>query len=363
MVVVETAAAGASRYHRATSTCENGSMADSERWRVTANKIADETLFPSALAVDRGEKSPRQNLDLLADEGFYGLAAPADLGGLGLGAYDTIADIVSAFAGGCLTTTFVGLQHFGPVLSVASSPSATIRDRWLGPLCRGERRAGIALAGLRPGPAQVHVAAVPGGYLVTGETAWVTGWGLIDTLQVAARDEFDVIHFLLLDAVESPTLTVDGTHLMAVQASSTVSIRFDGHFVPADRLTHTQPFAQWAGEDAFGSSLNGFLALGVAARCAALIGPSPLDDELARARIDLLTAAPAEIPASRAQASLLAVRAATTLVVQSGSRSVLTDHHAQRLYREAGFLLVFGTRPAIKQQLLERLAAGRLLAS
>jgi len=46
------------------------------------------------------------------------------------------------------------------------------------------------------------------------------------------------------------------------------------------------------------------------------------------------------------------------LMVQSGSRSVLADHHAQRLYREAGFLLVFGSRPAIKQELLNRLVSG-----
>lgn len=338
-------------------------MTDTERWRANAIRIADETLFPSALAVDRGEISPQENLNVLAAEGFYGIAAPPELGGLGLGAYEAIADVVIAFAGGCLTTTFIGLQHFGPVLSVAASPSAGIRETWLGPLCRGERRAGIALAGLRPGPAQVRVETVSGGYLVTGETTWVTGWGLIDTLQVAARDEFDVIHYLLLDAVESPTLTVRRTHLMAVQASNTVAIQFNRHFVPADRLTHTQPFAQWAGQDAFGSSLNGFLALGVAARCAALLGPSPLDEELTLARIGLLTAAPADIPVARATASLLAMRAATTLVVQVGSRSVLWDQHAQRFYREAGFLLVFGTRPAIKQELLDRLAAQQLLAS
>ena len=48
--------------------------------------------------------------------------------------------------------------------------------------------------------------------------------------------------------------------------------------------------------------------------------------------------------------------------MHAGSRSVLTDHHAQRLYREAGFLLVFGTRPAIKQELLGRLAAAPLPA-
>jgi len=330
-------------------------MADTDRWRTLAHKIADETLFPNALDVDQGRQTPRANLDLLASEGFYGIAAPPELGGLGFGAYDVIADSLIALAGGCLTTTFVGLQHFGPVLSVAASPSTEIRETWLGPLCRGERRAGIALAGLRPGPAQVRIEPVAGGYLVRGETAWVTGWGLIDTLHVAGRDSEDVIHFLLLDAVESPTLTVGATHLMAVQSSSTVTVRFDDHFVPADRLTHSQPFAEWAGQDSFGSSLNGFLALGVASRCATLIGPSGLDDELARARTALLTAEPHEIPAARSRSSLLATKAATTLIVQNGSRSVLTNHHAQRLYREAGFLLVFGTRPAIKEELLAML--------
>lgn len=330
-------------------------MADNDRWRALAHKIADETLFPNALDVDLGNENPQANLDLLAAEGFYGLAGPPELGGIGMGAFDVVADVLIALAGGCLATTFVGLQHFGPVLSVAASGSQQLRDTWLGPLCRGERRAGIALAGLRPGPFQVRIEAAPGGFLINGETAWVTGWGLIDTLQVAGRDHDDVIHFLLLDAVESPTLTVGPTHLMAVQASNTVTVRFDDHFVSAERLTQSQPYAEWSGQDSFGSSLNGFLALGVASRCTSLLGPGPLDDELAQARRDLLTTEPAGIPAARSRASLLAAKAATTLIVQTGSRSVLTDQHAQRLYREAGFLLVFGTRPAIKTELLRQL--------
>jgi hypothetical protein len=53
----------------------------------------------------------------------------------------------------------------------------------------------------------------------------------------------------------------------------------------------------------------------------------------------------------------LTVRAATALVVGRGSRSVLIEDHAQRLYREAAFLLVFGSRAAIKTSLLRRLGA------
>ena len=61
-------------------------------------------------------------------------------------------------------------------------------------------------------------------------------------------------------------------------------------------------------------------------------------------------------PAARAAASELALRAATTLMIHTGSRSVLTDNPAQMLLREAGFLLVFGTRPLIRDALLTRIA-------
>lgn len=122
--------------------------------------------------------------------------------------------------------------------------------------------------------------------------------------------------------------------------------------MPADRLTRTQPLGEWAGADSFGSSLNGFLALGVARRAARLLETDRWDDDIAGCRTALLTAASAGIPAARARTSRLAVRIATELMVRTGSRAVLAGNHAQRLYREAGFLLVFGSRPAIRDELL-----------
>jgi hypothetical protein len=44
-------------------------------------------------------------------------------------------------------------------------------------------------------------------------------------------------------------------------------------------------------------------------------------------------------------------------VVHQGAVAILTDQHAQRLAREALFLLVFGSRPTIKACL------GRLLSA
>src|SRR5882672_10635827 len=107
--------------------------------------------------------------------------------------------------------------------------------------------------------------------------------------------------------------------------------------------------------------VNGSLALGLVRRCARLLGPGPLDDELAACRELLDDAITADAMAeARAAASELAVRAAAALAVRDGSRSVTVDQHAQRLAREALFLLVFGSRPGIKSALLRRLGARNL---
>ena len=55
--------------------------------------------------------------------------------------------------------------------------------------------------------------------------------------------------------------------------------------------------------------------------------------------------------AARAAACELALRATAALLVSQGSTAILADQDAQRLAREALFLLVFGSRPPIKQAL------------
>ncbi|GAA1404242.1 acyl-CoA dehydrogenase family protein [Catellatospora coxensis] len=327
-------------------------MGEASRLRARAAEIADEVLFPAALAVDAADRVPASQLDLLAAEGFYGVAARADGSGMD---FPLAAALVETFASGCLTTAFVWLQHHGPVLAAADSERPGIRETWLEPLAKGVRRAGIALAGLRSPTAPMRVRAVDGGYLLDGAVPWVTGWNMIDTLYTAARDSHDDVHFLFVDAADAPTLSTTPLELVAVQASRTVDVRFDGHFVPADRLADVRAYEKWSSSDASGSALNGFLALGVVSRCCRLLGPSAVDAELAAARAALLAGDAAAVPAARATASDLVLRATAQLTVRTGARAVLRDAHAQRLLREAAFLLVFGNRPAIRDALLARL--------
>jgi alkylation response protein AidB-like acyl-CoA dehydrogenase len=329
-----------------------------ERIAERARWIADEVLFPAAMAVDGTQRLPPSHLDLMAREGFYGLAGPADCGGLDLDAH-TAAGIVEILASGCLTTTFVWLQHHGVVRAVRTAADPALLERWLKPLCGGEHRAGLALGGALPGPPSLRATQVPGGYLLDGTSPWVTGWGMIDTLYTAARDDQDNVVTALVAASAGPTLDAEPMQLVAVMASSTVRLAFNRHFVPADRVIGSAPHSDWLARDARGLRINGSLALGVAARCCAMIGPSPLDGELRARRAALDTAPPGAMPGARAAASELAIRAAAALVTVRGSRAILAGEHPQRLAREALFLLVFASRPAIKESLSGLLTTGR----
>lgn len=320
-----------------------------------AQQIADEVLFPAAMAVEEAGQVPASHLDLLASAGFYGLAGPPGSGWLAVDPKPA-CQIIEVLASGCLSTTFVWLQHHGAVRAVLAAGPA-VRGEWLEPLCTGARRGGIALGGAMPGPPLLRARRVPGGYVLDGMSPWVTGWGMIDVLLAAARDSHDNVVTALIPARAGPTLAAEPVRMVAVMASSTVQLRVHDHFVADGSVTSVAPHRDWLARDAMGLRINGSLALGLIARCCRLLGPSPLDGELAARRAALDGAQPPAMPAARAAASALAIRAASALVTAAGSRAILAGQHPQRLAREALFLLVFGSRPAIRESLADHLTA------
>jgi alkylation response protein AidB-like acyl-CoA dehydrogenase len=320
-----------------------------------ARRLADEVLFPRAIETDRSALVPIELLDAMAAAGMYGLVGPLEAGG-----FDAPPEIVDRavelLAGGCLTTTFVCMQHHGVVTTVAASTEA-LREEWLGRLCTGEARSGVAFAGLRrPGPPAMTVREDGDEFVLDGYAPWVTGWGRIDLVHVAARDEAGDVLWFLVDAAETDGLRVELLQLAAVNASGTVTVHLDGLSVPAERLTRREPFDEWRLRDAGSLRRNGSLALGVAARAVGLLATYPDLDHLASGLLEQIdesrslldTAGVEGMAAARAGASRVAMRAASVLVTAGGGRSILLDEHAQRLAREALFLLVFGQTPAIR---------------
>lgn len=324
-----------------------------------AQRLADEVLFPAALETDTAPTLPVEGLDALAGAGLYGLRGPAWAGGLEAD-LDTSCAVTEALAGGCLTTAFVWSQHLGTPFVVAAGGSPALGS-WVRPLCQGTLRSGLALAGAQPGPHPLRATRVASGWELTGACPWVSGWGRIDVLHTAALADDGSTVWLLVDAREDDSLRVTAIPLVALNATATVDVTFDGYRVPDERVTVVSPpdSGDASGPPPASLRSHAALALGVAARCCRLMGPGPLDAELAALRTELASGDMRMVTGARAGAAELAVRAAVALMSLTGSASLLVSQHPQRLAREALFVSVFASRSAVRDALLDRLGAGR----
>ena len=194
-----------------------------------------------AAAVDAADTIPEAHLRGLADAGLYGIFAPAEAGGLGLDA--EVGLVIEELASACLASTFVWLQHLR-LLGAMLDPGtpAALREALLPAVVRGEVRGGVALAGLLPGPPRLTARPVDGGWLLDGDAPWVSGWGIVDLLVVAARGPEDTTVTLLVDAREQHGLAAARQRLGAVNASATVQLSFAGLFVPDGRFVGQKPY-------------------------------------------------------------------------------------------------------------------------
>ncbi len=333
-----------------------------------ARELADTVLLPAADEVDATATIPDGHFRALADAGLHGLAAPPEAGGPDIG-FDEFLAVVETLAGACLTTTFTWMQHHGTVRGLADTANTALRERHLADAVAGRTRCGVAFAGAIPQPPKLWATAVDGGWRLDGVAPLVTGWGLVDLLQVSARDtatadaddEHARVVALLVPARAAEGVTVHPLDLAAANGSRTVRLDVDGWRVPGDAVVAVRSRAEFLAGMLGSARINGCLALGVAGRCAAMVDeagePEPTAAlrravDAARAGLDAALADPSAMPAARATASALAVRAAATLTVAVGSRALVGRHPAQRLAREAAFTLVAAGRPEIRDGLL-----------
>ena len=86
-------------------------------WIDRARELASGVFAPAAMRVEASQRIPPEHLDLLAAEGFYGLAGPREAGGQDV-PFPVAGQIIEILAGACLSTTFVWMQHHGVVRAV-----------------------------------------------------------------------------------------------------------------------------------------------------------------------------------------------------------------------------------------------------
>jgi alkylation response protein AidB-like acyl-CoA dehydrogenase len=351
-----------------------------------ARTVAATTLAPRAEETDRADRVPVENLDALADAGLFCLAGaqPGDVRGSTPPA--VVRAVHEALAGACGATFFVWAQHHTPVRLLGRSENAALRKRWLDPLCSGRSLGGVAFAYLRwEGRAAVRAEPVANGYRVSGTAPWVTSWGLADVFAVAAHLPGQQVMWFLVDGLATEALRPSPPlALSAMQSTSTVTLDFDGLFVPSDDVMLVETLEAWRQQDRITTSQPSPAALGVASTSCRL-----LSEQAARAGSAMLTEASdaltADVDHSRRHAYGLAderlpdsgaqllahldrmvearvwnlataQRASQALVTAVGGGAIARAHPAQRLVREASFYAVQAQTAPIRAACLRRLA-------
>ncbi|MER5432478.1 acyl-CoA dehydrogenase family protein [Streptomyces sp. NPDC002588] len=332
-----------------------------------ARSLADGLLAPHAEQVDQGEV-PVGHLREIRRSGLLGLNAPKEYGGAAApGA--VVRETAEILAGACCSTWFVQTQHHTPVLTLAKS-EGPVRERLLGRLASGELLSGVAYAHLRAFPrTPVRATRERGGWRFDGTVPWYTGWGLNDVMLLAGVTDADEALFAFTEAREQPGLRPSTPmRLAALTAARTVSLDLEGLWLPEEAVALRTPRETWSATDRLKTVNANPAVFGIARAALALLDEEaalPLHTRLTeirdRAYALVDSAKPhehlAERLALRTRAYEVMQAATTAAVVSGGGRSMLLTSRAQRLAREALFLLVQGQTRESRASHLRSLAS------
>ncbi|HLV80353.1 MAG TPA: acyl-CoA dehydrogenase family protein [Chthonomonadaceae bacterium] len=359
-----------------------------------ARRVADTALEPNAQESDRAGGPNPANFRALAEAGLLGLAVPRAYGGLGVSGATQRA-VTEILAAACGVTTFVQAQHHGAAYQIGGAPNETLKQALLPDMAAGRRLCAVAIAHLRrPDPPVLRAEPVTGGYRLSGAAPWVTGWGLMNQVVIGAtlpdgrcvfvwsparREEFAGL-FADVAPPESGWGSLrasDPLPLCAMNASLTVTLTFDGWFVPQAHWLYELDRETLQRNDRNGVLGPTALTLGCAAACVRLLCETAERRPLPAIRRAAATFATewettrnlvlewigkTDAPdffenALRLRAGCieLAVRAAHAAVAASSGAANTLTHPAQRLLREALFYTVQAQTVEVMDATLARL--------
>ena len=210
---------------------------------VAARKFAAEVIAPNA---ERWETLGRVPYDIIEQAGnacLCGLLVPQDLGGLGLSIQGTMA-VVETLAAACMSSSFSLVVHNNLVAHIARYGSPHLIETYLEEMISGRRVGAFLLTepdvGSDVQAITTRAEQVDGGWIITGEKAWVSNAVFADVLAVYAQTDPSAgakgIASFLLDADTPGVTREDRYNLMRGHALGTGGFSFDACKVGDDRL-------------------------------------------------------------------------------------------------------------------------------
>lgn len=302
-------------------------------------RFCEEVIAPFAQEAARSRSPMRKSLlREWAKLGMLGLQTPTELGGLGASYFARIR-MVQQLARHSFACAFSLNNAQSMVLSIATKASLEVRNRFLPGLLTGEYVASVALTepggGSDLGAMKTVARRAPGGWVISGEKAWITNASIADLMVVAAQTGSGTagIGRFVVD-MASPGASRTEPHPLATGHPAGVGgVRFDEVFVP-------DAYAMDAAGEGFRQSMEGIngarvhvaamcvaaleAALGIAVRYGAnriAFGKRLLDHQGLRWEL-------ADVATQMEAANLLVLRGAE--LIHAGQPSTLAAAHAKK---------------------------------
>jgi len=273
---------------------------------------------------------------------------------------------------------FLTTQHQSAVSMIGRGENQELAGEYLPQMADGRKLVGIGFSQLRRGgPPIMRAEPCEDGYMLTGQVPWVTGFTFFPEFLIGAAMPDGQSVFGVVPLSDEPGVKVSAPmRLAAMESAQTVSVAFDGYFMPNSRTSFIRPPNWIRNSDQINIALQGHFALGCAqagidiVRAAAekkgipfvVAAAEALERELAEcheATAEAQKSVEEETTEERLQVRAwaidLAVRCAHAAITASSGAANSLAHPAQRVYREALVYTVSAQTTAVMEATLQRL--------
>ncbi|MCW6036755.1 hypothetical protein K4A83_10845 [Spirulina subsalsa FACHB-351] len=321
-----------------------------------------------------------QAIQILGRHKLLALRVPQRYGGRELGDLDWFCyqEAIAHYSG---TLAFVQTQQQTAAAFLAGAENTTLKQDYLAQISQGTLTLGVGFAHLRRKTPPLSAVPTEGGYLLTGQIPWLTGVNIFTQAIIAATlpDATILLTIIPLQTSSQPTggtLTLSPPlALAAMSGSHTVQADLVQWFTP-HREVISHKAANWLAQKDQQGILNPTpLILGCAQAGLSILEQAhhQQNSHILHSALQKLTHTVIECRQTileaqqsphyplqekyklRARAIHLATRCAHAAVIVSRGAANLSNHPAQRIYREALVFTVTGQTTAVLEATLQEL--------
>jgi len=216
-----------------------------ELLRHVVRQFAQQEIAPRTAEIEETHAIPRDLRQHMAELGFFGVPFPTKYGGAGAGETGYCILMEELMQGNPSVAVFVGAHISIGATAIHMDGSERLKEKYLPPLCKGEKIAAFALTEPNAGSdaASISLSAVREGdsYILDGSKIWITNgvdaeiFSVFSVTDKAMGYRGGHTAFVVEKGFPGFSLgTID--EKMGIVGSSTAELVFDGCRVPAENV-------------------------------------------------------------------------------------------------------------------------------